>query len=524
MSRVAAIVLPSLRIEIAKMRASPRAVPFPLAVVIARPRGAVKNETSLLGNTRLDEVSMEARALGIRSGQTIAAARARCADLRVVVVEAGAVTRALESVSEMALAFGASVSFEAGGFLGDVAWVDVTGCGHLHSTKGDPEGECTLAARLAERVRASGHACRVAVADGTRVAAAVARYGDAKDSSPPIVVSPTGNRGAIAKLPLRALPLDDEAVSWLTKLGMRKVSDLQGLPRRALAARLGAQAPNVMALLEGDDRARLLPYVPPQVPEERAELEYGIENSEALLFVCKSLCDRLALRLAGRCTKAARLSLALRLDRGLSLAHVQTHDPILEMRLASPLAKSDELLNVLRAKIDAYEISSPILVVLLRATELVASEGESLHLLEPEAKADRALPRLTTELAAELGEAKVGTLSLCDTWIAEERTSLLPYQRGKKVASAPFGHPLLSGSVEPSRLLPVPVLTSRRALTNVRLLSRSEAVEWWTRGVTRRDVFVGWFEGDRRLGDARGMAWFELDRATGETRVRGWMD
>src|SRR5260221_3207370 len=111
MSRFAAVYLPWLRVELARARMPIEERTAPLAIVIARPGGAVKDERSLLGNTRLDEMSTEARALGVRVGQTIAAARAKTSDLRVRVVAMDAVTEALARVAEAGLAFGATTPF-----------------------------------------------------------------------------------------------------------------------------------------------------------------------------------------------------------------------------------------------------------------------------------------------------------------------------------------------------------------------------------------------------------------------------
>src|SRR5580692_9578423 len=164
MARFAAIALVNLRVELATAagtRAGTGEGAGILGVVIARPGGAVVSETSLLGNTRLDEVSPEAHALGIRPGQTLASARARSADLRVRVVPLDSVSKTLAGLAEMALALGATTAFEVGGFAGDVVWVDVTGCGHLHASDSDPGGEKTLLAHLAEKVLAMGHVCLV---------------------------------------------------------------------------------------------------------------------------------------------------------------------------------------------------------------------------------------------------------------------------------------------------------------------------------------------------------------------------
>src|SRR4051812_8090876 len=107
MSRFVAVYLPWLRVELARARMpeEERRALAPLAIVFSRPGGAVKDERSFLGNTRLDEVSPEARALGVRMGQTIAAARAKTADLRVRVIALDAVSEALARVAEAGLAF-----------------------------------------------------------------------------------------------------------------------------------------------------------------------------------------------------------------------------------------------------------------------------------------------------------------------------------------------------------------------------------------------------------------------------------
>src|SRR6185437_7812423 len=103
MRRVACIALPQIRIEIVREREKVRDA-GPLAVVIARPGSTVRGERDVLGNTRLDVVSHEARARGVRAGQTVAAARAKCSELRVRVVAESAVRTALARVAEVAMA------------------------------------------------------------------------------------------------------------------------------------------------------------------------------------------------------------------------------------------------------------------------------------------------------------------------------------------------------------------------------------------------------------------------------------
>ncbi len=269
MRRVACVALPQIRIEIARedenvplaqaapsegrgLSPSPRERDIAkgsakdlalLAVVIARPGGSVGTSRDILGNTRLDVVSREARASGVRAGQTVAAARAKCATLRVRVVAESAVRAGLARVAEVALAFGPSTSFDV---ATDVVWVEIGGCAHLHG------GEGELAQALEGRVRALGHACRVSIADGPRIASAVARFGTVARSRGPraavreptaALIVPEGKGDeAMRALPVEALGLggEDESLAvWFRDLGLRTCGDLQDLPRRSLGTRLG---------------------------------------------------------------------------------------------------------------------------------------------------------------------------------------------------------------------------------------------------------------------------------------------
>jgi len=290
-----------------------------------------------------------------------------------------------------------------------------------------------------------------------------------------------------------------------------------------------------MALLDGDDRAPLRPHVPPTNPFERVVLEYGITHHEALFFVVKRLCDRLAVRLEGRVKKAAKLLLRLEVDHAVSGAPAK--DPTLPLTLASPLCKADELFAVVKAKIESPDgaariaieheedgtMDVPILAVSLEVTEEILAETTTQHLFVPEARADRALPRLVAELSAELGAHAVGVLSLVDTWVTTERSRLVPYRTSASQKSAHVSA-LVSAGEEMSRLLPTPKAVPRSTLTHVRLVGRSEQVEWWKPGAKVYDEIVAFWQ-DRTGGKVgQGTAWVSLDGRTGDAFIRGWVD
>jgi protein ImuB len=559
--RVACIFLPEVRLELVlsgeRLRSESGAdgQHTPIAIVVARRGGAVKLERDILGNTRLDVVSSEARSRGIRPGQTVSAARAKHAGLRVRVVAEEDVQMELARVAEAALSFGPATGFDA---AQDVVWVDVGGCAHL---KG---GEIELARSLEATVRGLGHACRVAIADGPRVAAAVARFG--RDGT--VVVTEGKSGAAMRGLPISALGLDPDVTAWLRDLGLRRCGDLQRLPRRSLGARLGDRVLDVMQLLDGEDRSPLVAWRPPEVPEERVSLDWGVSSFEALAFVLKTLCDRLADRLERRAMAASRLELVLTLDKALCGRHVpgsagawskpgrhvpgsagawskpgdEHHLMSFHVVLPSPLVHAGELLAVLRARLENQALAAPALTVTLRAPELVPHAFRALDLLVPEPRALRALPRLVAELGAELGEDCVGTLALVDTWVPEERTRLMKFG----VRDVPSRHSLVTSALEATRLSrpdhdgtsPASPgrgrnLMTRTALSHVSVLARLEGIAWWRRPSGRTVDLVSAWVGSKHGG---ALAWVELRKdgtspappGRGQHKVevvlRGWID
>lgn len=519
--RIAAVSLSSLRVEIAR-QIEPSLEGRPVAIVVAREGGAVRDETSLLGNTRIDEVSPEARALGVLPEMTIAAARARHADVSVRVVGERAAKDALALVAELALGFGATVAFDADTH---VVWADVTGCAHLHDARDHHRGETLLARELARKIAALGHLASVAVADGPRVSAMLAKMLDGADEHV-LVVPRERTREAILALPIAALPLSEAAKHWLARLGVVTAEGLATLPRASLASRLGEEARDLFLLLDGADTSPLDPYRPPETPVERVDLEYGIEGGEALLFVVRTLATRMAARLEGRALGTSEISLVFELDDA-ARSHEKQRRTRLERKivLASPIRAEADLFAVARARIEAAErrretFAAPILAVEIHATKLARGEVRNLDLIAPESRAARALPQLAAELAADLGEGAAGLLALESSHDPVERVRLVPWAGG----SAPSSLSVSIDVPEPSRFLPNE--GARELLSAdgpLRLVSRSAWRAWWKRPVelesrrtTTRDWVTGW------SSEAGALAWIEIDTSTGLRVVRGW--
>jgi protein ImuB len=247
------------------------------------------------------------------------------------------------------------------------------------------------------------------------------------------------------------------------------------------------------------------------VPEERIELEWGASSVEALAFVTKALCDRLAARLEGRAVAVMRVALLLALDRGL-LSEGAPHVLVLDLALPVPIARAVDLFAVVRARLEHLELSAPVLAVTLRALEVASAKPRSLDLLAPEPKVDRALSPLVAELTADLGGANVGTLTLVDTWSPDGRTRLMPFGASRATGALPI-RALVTSAIEPSRLVH-PIRMPANAFDAAPIM-RIDAIEWWRGVAPRRDFFAAW--------DGAALAWVELS-TSGETLLRGWID
>jgi len=207
----------------------------------------------------LASLSVEAEAAGLSPGQKLAAARAVCPALVTEPADPPGEAAFLDSLARWAWRFSPLV----GQAPPDGLMLDITGCAHLWG------GEAAMAGAVAEGAAALGLTARAGLADTPGAAAALARQaGRAGAGAPagnlidrearatrsraarrPAVAAPAGagvaiappgrTRAALAPLPVAALELEDDAASALAALGLGRIGDLAGMPRAALARRVG---------------------------------------------------------------------------------------------------------------------------------------------------------------------------------------------------------------------------------------------------------------------------------------------
>lgn len=537
--RIAAIVLPKLACEIAKSRAP---VMGPLAILIepsARDMTGARGQVALPGfepaprpvvkeSAIIGAVCDEARRYGVRPGQRVAEATALVARLQVQAVSFAEIDQALGRVAEVAMAFGptAAIQLRAGrpvqpaaapGARGgapmdvdrsptgdgpfDTVWLDVTGAAHLFG------GEDAMLDALGERVSALGHTVHLAIADGPRIAQALARWG-VSEKGHLIAVEGRG-ADALAPLPIRALPLPADRIAFLLRVGVLTVGDLVKLPKAEAQSRLGPRGAMALAVASGFDPAPLVPFAAPPVLAEEASFDDGVESVEPLLFVLRGMTARLSARLEARGEACTRLDVEMPYDGSIARralaerGQAATEDVMRErfhVDLPAPLSSAADLFRVVRTRLERSSLIAPVTGVRVSISEIARARKVQLDFARDAHADPNSLPALLAELAADIGPDRVGVLAVRDALRPEARSELVPVKDVD--AEVPEVQPPAERDpMCPARLLRTPVSLGRAGSSVIavtgqlyvverrRFVARLDDVEWWTDSPCSRNYF-----------------------------------
>ncbi len=511
-------------------------VPVPLAVVGDRNGAQV-----------LVSVSVEAEGAGLSLGQPLRDATAICPALLTVPADPLTEARFLLTLRRWAGRFSPWVAEEPPAGL----MIDLTGAAHLHG------GEEGVLAQVAEDCENLGLTVRAAIADTPGAAWGLARYsggdlgtvrsGDAIDQEAratrsravkrrgwergggaprPVaargaeaaVISPPGRRHeALSGLPLAALRLDADVVDRLMRLGLRRVGDIMGLPRAALARRFGADTLRRLDQAMGLEPEPVSPARPPMHFAVRLTLPDPIglrtDVEAALDRLLPPFCDKL--RAKGRGVRRV-LFQGFRADGGVASV---------EIGLARAADSPDRIRPLLHLKLDQIDAGFGIDCLRLEAlaTEAVSAvqhRGQLEVTAQALANAGRvtagsaqALEDLIGRLGARLGTEAVLRLHPADSHVPAKSAKLLmaawsqPHDGPWPAPPAP--RPLVMFRPEPveapeTRDLPARFRWRRRDCA-VRMAVGPERLqpEWWFedpdwRGGTR-DYWRVETEGGERL-------------------------
>jgi protein ImuB len=365
------------------------------------------------GGPRLAAANAHARAAGLRPAMRLADARTLVPDLLTAAADPVADRRLLEAVAGWcdrytpwvaldplgaALAAGedGAEACAAGGFGGDAGLLlDITGCAHLFGA--GEAGERALLADLVERLTRHDLSCRAAMADTAGAAWALARYAERQaDLYCPL----SGQRDALAKLPIEGLRLATPILETFYRLGLRRIGDLYAMPRAPLARRFG-DAP--LARLDqalGLSEETIEPRRPAPAFRTRLAFVEPIGRPEDIAAATSRLLAALCRQLEQAGMGARRLEIALfRVDGSVDRTAIGT---------SRPNRDNPKLMKLFEEKLGELDPGFGVELMILAAPEVEPWTGAQETLAETGLAASASFEDGTIDLADRLA-LRLGT-------------------------------------------------------------------------------------------------------------------
>lgn len=327
---------------------------------------------------------------GARPGMLLADARALCPELAAVPSDSAGDLAALEKLALWAQRWGPWSALDPP----DGVLVDITGAAHLWG------GEERLLADVANTLDARGLSVRAALAPTAGAAWALARYAP----PPAILASGDDPLRLLGDLPVAALRLDDDVLTVLRRLGIKRIGQLAGVSgagaddlaqeaaaRDALRRRFrNHRSPAANPLLRLDQLLGkvpepLLPVLARPVPMVQRRVMEPLRHRTLLDRVVEDLAHDMVRTLDARGEGARRLELGLwRVDGEVLWRRIE---------LAAVTREAAHMIRLFAARLDNVEAGFGI-----EAVQLRASWSEPLALSQ--ADLDAAAENHGTSLAA----------------------------------------------------------------------------------------------------------------------------
>ena len=283
---------------------------------LAAGEGADALPTALIAETahgpRIEAVNAAARQAGAQAMMRLTDARAICPELVTAPADPAEDSAFLERLALWAQRWGPWSALDPP----DGVIVDVTGVSHLFG------GEAALLADVGTQIARRGLAAQAAIAPTAGAAWALTHFGPQH-----AILQP---EDSLAELPVAALRLDPAVLLVLRRLGLKRIGDIDGLSRPALARRFRnrhAPAANPLIRLDqlmGRVPEPLLPVIGHEAPLVQRRLMEPIRHRELLDRVLADLTDDMARLLEARGEGARRIELGLwRVDGEVVIRRVE---------------------------------------------------------------------------------------------------------------------------------------------------------------------------------------------------------
>lgn len=354
------------------------------------------------GAMRIAAVDARAQGVGIAVDMTLADARARVPELVAIEHDAVADHLLLERLADGCDRYTPLVSIDQP----DGLTLDITGCAHPF------DDEEALADDLVARLAAYGLQARHALAGTPEAAQALARFQ---------TMPAADEQGAVRRLGVAALRLDDATELALRRAGLKSIGDLAGRPTGPLAARFGDSMTDALARLLGKSDSRITPRrIAPALMVER-RLAEPIARTEHALQILGELTAEASIDMEERHLGGRRFAARFFRSDGLAIdIAVETSLPVRDPQMVMRLF--DERLDTLADPIDpgfGFDL-------IRLAVPTLAPLAPTQLLLEGGAVAEGELTALVDRLSMRMGRGRFRRLSPRDTHIPEQAVLALP--------------------------------------------------------------------------------------------------
>ena len=220
---------------------------------------------------------------GISAGHSLTDAAALCPDLLTEPRDILHERQLLNSLQRWADKFSPRV-----GILSDDGLtLDITGCSHLFG------GETQMAKAISLGLEDLSITARIAVANTQKAARGFAR----SCNRTIFVTNPDSEHKQLGQLPISALELESSISESLSRLGLKKVSDLSSIKSSELARRFSVRLPSTLDELRGHRVDPVIPAAAPKVFAAQMNLPEPIGLIDDVTDVLRRLSERVCKRL-----------------------------------------------------------------------------------------------------------------------------------------------------------------------------------------------------------------------------------
>ncbi|MAW91169.1 MAG: hypothetical protein CL574_08775 [Altererythrobacter sp.] len=301
---------------------------------------------------RIEATNRTSAAAGARAGMMLADAHSLCPEITTALSDPEGDLVFLEKLAAWARRWGPWSAMD----VPDGLLVDVTAVSHLFG------GEEKLLADVTAVFAQRDIAMRCAIAPTAGAAWALAHYA----ASGAILRKDEEMETRLGELPVAALRLDQDVVTVLRRLGLKKLSELSAVDRDGINRRFrNRNSPSANPLIRLDQLLGrvpepLLPVIPQQIPMVQRRLLEPIRHRHLLDQVVNDLADDMVRELEGKGQGARRLELGLwRVDGEVVVRHIE---------LAAATREAAHFVRLFVTKLDDVDAGFGIEMLRLRAS------------------------------------------------------------------------------------------------------------------------------------------------------------